>query len=302
MSSELSMTDAGVDLLHLEATFRAADGLELYRQSWRPPSFPVRAVLVNIHGLGDHSSLYPALPERFVPRAWAVHTCDLRGNSRSPGRRGHIDSWSELRDDLDRFLGVVRDEENGRPLFLLGNSLGGLVVLDYAFHHPSGLQGVIALSPPLGRIGTPAWLLALGRALSRVWPGFTLETRLDLSSLSRDTAVREAIVTDPLFHRKGSARLAAEVLATAGAVRGKAARFPVPLLLLHGGADRMVFPDGSRAFFDAVGQRDKRYVEYPGAYHALLADFDRNRVLQDVERWMEERLDRSEEAKRATLL
>jgi alpha-beta hydrolase superfamily lysophospholipase len=296
------MTDPAAAALHLETTFRGADGLELFRQHWRPASRPVRAVLINVHGIGDHSSLYPTLPEHFVPRGWAVHAFDLRGNGRSHGRRGHIHRWSELRDDLHCFLALVREEEAGRPLFLLGNSLGGLIVLDYALHHPTGLRGVIALSPPLGRIGTPAWLLTLGRALSHVWPGFTLETGLDLSNLSRDTAVRDAIVSDPLFHRKGSARLAAEVLATASALRRSAARFSVPLLLLHGGADRMVFPDGSRAFFDTVGQRDKRYLEYPGAYHALLADLDRDRVLEDVEHWMEERLGQAHEAAPVTFL
>ena len=62
-----------------------------------------------------------------------------------------------------------------------------------------------------------------------------------------------------------------------------------PLLLLHGAQDRMVFPEGSRAFFAAVREADKRYIEYPGAFHALLADLDHDRVLADLERWMEER-------------
>jgi alpha-beta hydrolase superfamily lysophospholipase len=277
-------------VIHLETTFRGADGLELFRQQWRPEDQLARAVLVNLHGIGDHSGLYPALPEYFVPRGWAVHAFDLRGNGRSPGRRGHIGRWSELRGDLDRFLQEVRRDEEQRPLFLLGNSLGGLVVLDYALHHPDGLCGVIAVAPPLGRLGTPAWLLAVGRAMSWVWPAFTLETGLDLSGLSRDAAVKEAILSDPLFHRRASARLAAEVLATAKALRRDAPAFPVPLLLIHGGADRMVFPDGTRAFFGEVGLADKCYLEYPGAYHALFADLDRDLVLGDLERWMEHRL------------
>jgi alpha-beta hydrolase superfamily lysophospholipase len=284
-----TMTQPETEAIHSEATFRTADGLALFRQSWRPAG-TTRAVLVNVHGIGDHSSLYPMLPGHFVPRGWSVHTYDLRGNGRSPGPRGHIERWSQLRDDLNRFLAVVRDEESGLPLFLLGNSLGGLVVLDYAFHHPNGLRGVIAIAAPLGRIGTPGWLLTLGRALSHIWPGFTLDTGLDLSGLSRDPAVGDAIVSDPLFHRKASARLAAEVLRTARDLRLNAARFPVPLLLLHGAEDRMVFPEGTRAFFDAVGQPDKDYLEYPGAFHALLADIGHERVLADLERWMGERV------------
>jgi len=279
---------AGV--IHLEATFRGSDGLELFRQQWRPAGRDPLAVLVTVHGIGDHSGLYPALPDYFVPRGWAVHSFDLRGNGRSPGPRGHIRRWSELRGDLDCFLATVRREDGERPLFLLGNSLGGLVVLDYALHHGAGLSGVIAVAPPLGRFGTPRWLLAVGRVLSRIWPAFTLETRLDLAGLSRDAAVRDAIVSDPLFHRKGSARLAAEVLATARSVRQNAGAFAVPLLLIHGGADRMVFPEGSRAFYAEAGPADKQYLEYPGAYHALFADLDREQVLADLERWMRQRL------------
>jgi len=277
-------------VIHLQTTFRGSDGLELFRQQWRPDAGAARALLVNVHGIGDHSGLYPALPDYFVPRGWAVHSFDLRGNGRSPGPRGHIRRWSELRGDLGCFLTTVRRDDADRPLFLLGNSLGGLVVLDYALHHAAGLSGVIAVAPPLGRFGTPGWLLSLGRALSWVWPAFTLETRLDLSGLSRDAAVRDAIVSDPLFHRKGSARLAAEVITTAKAVRQNAGAFSLPLLLIHGAADRMVFPDGTRAFFTEAGPADKQYLEYPGAYHALFADLDRDQVLGDLEGWMEHRL------------
>lgn len=245
---------------------------------------------MSVHGIGDHSGLYPMIPACLVPRGWAVHMFDLRGNGRSPGRRGYIRRWSEFRGDLGCFLETVRREEPGRPLFLLGNSLGGLIVLDYALHHPEGLRGVVAASAPLGRFGTPPWLLLLGRLMSRIWPTFTLETGLDLSGLSRNEQVRETIVSDPLFHRKGSARLAAELLATANAVRARAPELSLPLLLMHGGGDRMVFAEGTRRFFTRAGPADKQYLEYPGAYHALFADLDADRALADLARWMERRL------------
>ena len=271
-------------VIQRETTFRAPDGIELFRRSWQPPGV-TRGVLLNVHGLGDHSGLYPSLTDHFVARGWALHALDLRGNGRSPGARGHIRHWSVYRADLAGFLDVVRAEEPNRPLFLLGHSLGGLLVLDFALAHPEGLRGVIAAAPPLGTVGTPAWLLGLGRVLSRVWPTLALETGLDLSGLSRDPVTRDAVLADPLFHRRGSARLAAELLAAAARVR-RAAQFPVPLLLLHGGADRMVLPDGTRAFFAQVAQPDKRLIEYPEAFHALFADLDRARVLADLEAWM----------------
>jgi alpha-beta hydrolase superfamily lysophospholipase len=272
-----------------EDWFTGAGETRLFRRSWRPDSIP-RGILVNLHGLGDHSGLYPTLVEHLVPRGWVVHAPDLRGNGRSPGRRGHVVSWGEYREDLRRFIGLVRQEEPGLALFLMGNSLGALIVLEYASHYPDGLRGAIALAPPLGSLGIPAPLLVAGRVLSRIWPGFSMKTGLDLSGLSRDPSAVETVLADPLFHRLGSARLSTEVQAAIDRVHAGAARFPVPLLVLHGSADRMVFPDGSRAFFAEVGQRDKTMHEYPGAYHVLLADLDRERVLADLEQWMNARL------------
>jgi alpha-beta hydrolase superfamily lysophospholipase len=246
--------------------------------------------LINIHGLGDHSGLYPALAEHFTARGIAVYAPDLRGNGRSPGQRGYVERWDEFREDLERFIAVVRQEEPDRPLFLLGNSLGGLIVLDYALHRPEGIRGVIAASPPLGRVGVPAPLMALGRVLSRVWPRFSVRTGMDLSGLARDPVVVETVLADPLFHRVGTARLSTEVMAAIERVQAAAPRFPLPLLVLHGSADRMVPPDGSRAFMARVGQPDRELREYPGAFHVLFADLDRERALTDVERWIAARL------------
>jgi alpha-beta hydrolase superfamily lysophospholipase len=269
--------------------YTGAGGLRLFRQSWRPAG-AVRAVVANIHGLGDHSGLYPTLVDHLVASGIAVHAPDLRGNGRSPGQRAYIARWEEFREDLQRFLEVVQEEEPGRPLFLLGNSLGGLIALEFALHHPEGLRGVIAASPPLGRLGVPPPLLFLGRILSRVWPTFSLRTGMDLSGLARDPVVAQTVLADPLFHRYGTARLSTEVVAAIARVQAGAARFPLPLLVLHGGADRMVPPEGSRRFVAAAGHPDHRLIEYPESYHVLFADTGRERTLLDLTRWIDDRL------------
>jgi alpha-beta hydrolase superfamily lysophospholipase len=279
----------GAHPIEWSGEFSGAAGLPLFRRRWRPDTAP-RAVVANIHGLGDHSGLYPALVDHLIARGIAVHSPDLRGNGRSPGRRAYIASWGEFREDLRCFLDLVRAEEPGCPIFLLGNSLGGLIVLDYALHHPEGLRGVIAASPPLGRLGVPAPLLLLGRILSRLWPTFALETGMDLEGLARDPAVAATVLADPLFHRYGTARLSTEVVAAIARVQAGAARFPLPLLLLHGSADRMVPPDGTRRFAAAAGHPDVRLIEYPDGYHVLFADIDRERVLGDLGQWIDARV------------
>jgi alpha-beta hydrolase superfamily lysophospholipase len=220
----------------------------------------------------------------------ALYAYDMRGNGRSPGQRAYLRGWHEYRNDLQAFVARVREWEGDLPLFLLGNSLGGLVVLDYALSHAAGLAGVIAAAPPLGRIGVPPVLMALGRMMSRVVPRFSLEVGMDLTGLARDPAVLEAVLADPFFHRRGTARLSTEVTAAIARVHQGAADLSVPLLILHGSADRMVPPDGSRSFFAKVRYPDREFREYPEAYHGLFADLNHAEILSDLERWIQDHI------------
>jgi alpha-beta hydrolase superfamily lysophospholipase len=271
-----------------EATFVGADGLRLACCAWLPDGVQPHGAIASVHGLGDHTELYDVVFDYFARRGWAVYGFDLRGNGRSPGQRGHVDRWSLYREDLRRFVEHVR-LSHPEKLVLLGTSLGGAIVLEYALHHPEHLAGVAAAAPALGRPNVPGWMLLLGRALSRIWPTFSLETGLDLSGISRDAAALERITGDRLFHRLASARLSTELTAAGERVRAAAREFRVPVLLLHGSADRLVPPDATRMLAALADPQMVEYREYPGAYHALFADVDRQIVLSDLERWIAER-------------
>ena len=273
---------------HVTGAFMGQGGLRLFRQSWLPDT-PPRALVVNLHGLGDHSGLYEPLVAHLVSRGFGVHSYDARGNGRSEGQRAYIERWTELRSDLGAFIGLVRTEAKALPLFLVGTSLGGLVALDFAAEHPEGLDGVVAISPPLGRLAVPRYLMLLGRVLSRIWPRFSLEAGMDLSGLARDPAVAATVLDDPLFHRLGTARLATEVEGTIARIR-RLNRFPVPLLLIHGGEDRMVPPDGTRSFHAGLAAGDRTYREIPGGFHALTADIGKEEVLAGITDWLDGRL------------
>jgi alpha-beta hydrolase superfamily lysophospholipase len=275
---------------HLEGTFVGTGNMALYYQAWLPLEQRTRGVLVNLHGLGDHSGLYPRVAEYFPQQGFATYAYDMRGNGRSPGQRAYLNGWHEFRGDLDAFLTLVREAEPDLPLFVLGHSLGGLVVLDYALEHPEKIAGVIAAAPPLGKVGVPPLLMMLGRVMSRIWPRFSLEVGMDLSGLARDPAIIEAVLADPLFHRRGTARLSTEVTTAIARVQSGAARLSTPLLLLHGSDDRMVPPDGTREFFAKVRSQDRTFREYPGGYHGLFADLGSEQVLEDVRRWIDDRL------------
>ena len=269
--------------VHAEGHFPGADGVELYWQSWQPAQ--PRRVLVNVHGLGDHSGLYPTVAEWFPAHDTAVYAFDTRGNGRSAGRRGHLDRWQLFREDLHRFVQLVHDDSGMVPV-LLGHSLGGLMVLDYALAFPGTIRGVAAAAPVLGSIGAPAPLLWLARILSGIWPTLTLETGLDLSGLARDPTVVRAVLDDPLFHRRASTRLATKVLDAVASVRARAATLAVPVLIMHGTADRLVSIDGSRRLAGGAASSRVELREYD-AFHALLADEGYHQRLIDLSTWVE---------------
>jgi alpha-beta hydrolase superfamily lysophospholipase len=272
-----------------EGTFAGHGGTPLFRRGWAPAGKPM-AALVLVHGLGDHSGLYASVARHLVPRGYAVEAFDGRGHGRSPGPRGHIDSWDERRADLRAFVEAVRLEHVGPPLFLVGNSAGGLGVLEYALRHPDGLAGVVAASPAIGEVGVSAWLIALARLLSHVWPTFSLDVGLEVENLSRDPAEVRAIVDDPLFHTRATARGGDETLRAVAWTRAHAGELRVPLLLLHGSGDRITSPESSRSFLEAAGSTDKERREYAGAFHNLFHETNASEVLADVADWLDRRV------------
>ena len=266
---------------HEEGTFRAGP-LELFWQRWRPMGEP-RAVIVAVHGHGSHSGTLGHVVEQLVPAGFAVYAFDLRGHGRSPGARGLIEDWSEYRDDLAAFLDHVRDLEPGRPLFLLGHSLGGLIVLDYAICRSEGLAGVIAISPALMRLvlkSTVARIPADAPAMT------TFEEPQNFGALTRDPEVAARMAADPLRHGVMTAGLLRGMLAANDRLLGNPQQLEVPLLMMHGLADEVVPADDGERFFARLTCSDKERREYPQTLHNPHDDTNRAEVLADLESWL----------------
>ncbi len=270
---------------HTEGVFQGFGGSHLYYQRWFPDEEPV-GILALVHGLGGHSKLFNNGVRCLIPQGYGIYAFDLRGHGRSPGQRGHIQHWSELREDLRTFVSFIHAHESAERCFLWGHSLGGTIALDYALHYPEHLQGLVLSAPALGHVSIPLWKIMLGQALSQVWPRFNLKVGLEHSASSRDAGVLASIATDPLRHEYGTARLAAEFLRTVRWIKHNSARLQVPLLLLQGGADRITPPQSSRAFFEQVQLQDKTYRGYPDSYHDLYADLNYMEVIFDLASWL----------------
>jgi alpha-beta hydrolase superfamily lysophospholipase len=275
---------------HREGTFQGAGGIELYCQSWRSGD-ENRAVLALIHGFGEHSGRYTNVVNHLTPQGYAVYGFDLRGHGRSPGQRGHINSWKEYREDVRAFLQRVSQREPNQSIFMLGHSMGALIALDYLLRDPAGLRGAIISGAPLEPVGVAKpFLVMLARVLSRVWPRFSLPLGLDPKGISRDTVVVRAYEADPLVHGKTTVRWGTEILRTIEWVKAHAAEVRIPILLIHGGSDPLNSPDGTRNFIDKITFPDKEMKIYPGSYHEVHNDLDYPQVMEDIARWLERHL------------
>ena len=271
--------------------FTTRDGLTL-RTRHTTPTTPRRADIVLAHGIGDHVDgiPYTTAAEAFCAHGFGVHRLELRGHGRSDGHQAYVDAFDDFRADLHAFTSHVRASHANGPVFLVGVSLGGLIVTDCALHHPEGLAGVVAVAPALGETGGSRVLLALLPLLSRIVPRLGIDPGLDLDRLTRDRAMLQAYVgDDPLYQRRITPRLAAEVMTTIAAVRARARDLRVPFFALHGTADTVTSPEGSRWFFEHAGVADKAYTTYDGALHNLFVETNRHEVLADIATWIGER-------------
>lgn len=271
---------------HREYSIAARDHLRLYAQRWSPNADP-RGVICLVHGLGEHSGRYAYVAGCLASAGYAVVAIDLRGHGRSDGPRGHSPSNDQLMDDISRLVESGRSLYPAHPLFLYGHSLGGSLVLNFALRSKPLAAGLVVTSPGLvvgGKV--PAWKTALGQFLYDRLPGLRMPNGLDRSALSRDPAVISAYAADPLVHDRISVRWGIDLLRTGQWAIEHAGELTIPLLLMQGGADRIVSVEAVRQFAEKAGG-EITFKLWEGGYHELHNEPIRDEVLQTMLAWLE---------------
>lgn len=272
---------------HQEGRIKGANGVDVYTQSWLPNG-PCRSLLLIVHGLAEHSGRYMNLVNRFVPMGYAVYGIDHIGHGRSKGTRVYVDRFEDYTETLKTYVDLIREETSGKPIFLVGHSMGGLISAAYLIDHPADFTGVVLSGPSVKMPDNiSAFVIFTGKVLSVLMPRAGL-VALDAKGVSRDPAVVQDYVDDPLVHTgKATARLGAELLKAMRRVTAGAARITLPILILHGGADRLVDPSSSQMLYENVGSADKTIRIYEGLYHEVFNEPEHDRVLGEVEEWLE---------------
>jgi acylglycerol lipase len=274
---------------HQEGVFRGVRGAGLYYQGWLPEG-EIRAVILIVHGLAEHSGRYMNVVNRFVPLGYAVYGIDHIGHGRSEGRRLYVERFADYTEPLKTYFDMVRCWQPDKPVFLVGHSMGGLIGALHLLSHQEGLSGAVLSGPAVKAPGNiPAAIVFVGRVLSVLVPRVGLVPPVDADGVCRDPAVVKAYLADPLVYRgKLTARLGAELIGAMERVRAEANRITLPVLILQGGADRLVDPSGAQILYEKITSPDKKLVVYEGFFHEVFNEPQHDRVLTDVERWLEE--------------
>ena len=275
-----------------EANLKSNDGTDFFVRCWEPDS-RTKAVIVLIHGLGEHTGRYEHVAQAMTGAGYALCGMDLRGHGRSVGVRGHIPTLDIAMQDIREFLIFVTKRYPELPHFLYGQSMGGLLILAYALQHKPVLKGVIATSPGLrSPLREQKGKVLLAKILGSLAPNALIVSGLDTGGLSGDAQVIQAYTTDPLVHDRISLGLGKGLLKAADYVWEHAGEFSLPLLLMHGTADPITYAHGSEGFaaLASKNNRDVTLKLWDGLYHELHNEPQKQDVLRFMTAWLDAHL------------
>jgi alpha-beta hydrolase superfamily lysophospholipase len=273
-----------------EGNLRSVGDILLRYRTWDIAN--PRAAIVIVPGLGEHSGRYERTAADLASYGFACYAFDLRGHGGSEGRRGHVRSFDVYLQDLDRFRREVDGFlAPGLPRFLLGHSMGGLIALRYQQEYGGRFRGAVISSPWLATaMPIPRWQVTAAAALGRLAPALPMGNRIDAAALSHDREVVNAYRADPLVHDRITPRLFLEASRAMGLVLQRADRLRNPLLFLIAAADRVVDAQRSLQFARQLPTQLTTVKLYPGMYHEVLNEVDRQVALRDLRDWMAARI------------
>jgi acylglycerol lipase len=271
----------------IEGNFKGMRNVNIYYQAWLPEG-KVKAVILVVHGLGEHCGRYMNVVNHFVPLGYAVYGLDHIGHGKSEGRREFVERFEDFTDTLTIYYKMVKEWQRNEPIFLLGHSMGGLIASYYLLDRQANFKGAVISAPSIKvSDNISRATIIMGKILSVLAPKMGL-LALDTNAISRDPQVVTAYVNDPLvFHGKTPARLAAELLKAMQRITAEVDKITLPFIALQGGQDKLVDPAGAQMLYGRSGSKDKTLKVYEGLYHEVFNEPERGRVLKDVETWLE---------------
>ena len=276
----------------MEFNVRLRNG-QVLRGMIKSPGDHIKAVVILVHGLGEHIRRYEQWAGLFNTEGIGFTGVDLPGHGLSDGARGRIRSYNLLTDMIDILISECRKTFPGLPVFLYGHSLGGAIVANYLLKKKPVIKGAIITSPWLRlSFEPPASKRIIASVASFIMPGLIQPSGLQVAHLSHDPEVVKAYSEDPLVHDKISVRLFHDTCSAASSALLNASKLQTPLLLMHGSDDMICSVEGTREFARQTRMAELKIWE--GAYHELHNEPVREEVFRYIIGWIERRMQGAE--------
>lgn len=269
-----------------------ADGLDLPLRSWLPDG-PPRAVILALHGFNDYSAAFEGAGAWWAERGIATYAYDQRGFGDAP-HRGLWAGGETLSADLVNLAGLIRARHPGRPLYILGESMGGAVAMVAFAENPSfRVDGVILAAPAVwARATMPGYQRFALTVVTYLMPWAHLTGEGANIQASDNIEMLRALGRDPLVIKRtrvdavyGLTNLMDRALASAD-------RITVPLLLLYGERDEVIPREPTMLAWNGLPAKTggrQRLALYRDGWHMLLRDLEAEVVLGDVTAWISDR-------------
>jgi alpha-beta hydrolase superfamily lysophospholipase len=276
--------------MHREYQWNAFDGLVLYGQSWSPAE--PKALICLVHGFNDHSARFDHWSRRLVAEGFAVAAVDLRGHGRSEGRRGYARNYFDLIEDVQVLMAKARHLFPGIPLILYGHSMGGNLVTNYLLAIKDMPVAAVVTSPWFTLTKQPPLITMIGaRFLKTFLPFMVVKSNIDAAGLSRDPAVVEAYINDPLVHNLIQPNLFFAVEENGLRASRHIYKINIPMLVMHGSKDNITSVIQTRSFVQNAGKLTT-YKEWPGCSHELHNDLQADEVFSYLTEWLNRQVKR----------
>lgn len=263
---------------------KAHDGIRLHLQKDLPAS-PASAVLVISHGLASHSGVFGDLARTMNQNGIAVYRFDHRGHGRSDGKGAQTRSFFELADDLDIVIRKAKAENPGKPVFVLGHSMGGHVAALSGTRTPGLADGYILAAGVLryhqmnfGHLPRPEPADSLVNCTEAAHGTLNLPTSNKGGDLS--------LPDDPLMLKECPVSLINAFQGGLKYLKENSYRFADPVLLVSGDADLYVVPQDAIDFYNQTNSRDRSLRLYSGIGHLLFLEPGGDIVTRDIADWI----------------
>lgn len=261
--------------------FRNKDNIELFVQ--KDLVEDPKAIIVIVHGLAEHLGRYDYVVSKLNDWGYSVYRFDNQGHGKSEGKRTYIDNYKNFSQDVNEIVSMAKTENNNEKVFVLGHSMGGMISTVYGIDYKNTVDGIILSA---GLTIDEAKLLESNKDVD---DDAKIQNALgDL--ICTDKSVVEDYENDPLVCHVTAGKIYKECYKAVKYIYDNMNKFEYPVYILHGEEDKIVSPEDSKILYEHISSLDKSLKLYPGLYHEIMNEFAKDKVLDDIHFWLEDRI------------